>query len=150
MTQCCFLSRGLLEAARLTQPRALASLCKGYQFALVTTNLLPSRGAFAQNSCWAKAASFLSLLVANKRNYKWVAGRTAFWRGFVTETLSSGSWAVKLLPANPRHREDHFLYLKGKHRGLIMSSGDLSLISSSWKLFLRRLGAQLKMSRPVL
>lgn len=41
-----------------------------------------TQGPLLGSSCWVKAASFLSPLVGNKRNYKWVTGRTTLRRSF--------------------------------------------------------------------
>lgn len=110
-----------------------------------------SQGPFHRTVAGRRLPCFyLFWLPTNEIINEWQVGPHSGAR-FLTETFfASGSWAVKLLPANPGQREGHFLNLKGKHRGLIMSSGHLPLISWFWKLFHRRLWAQLKISCPVL
>lgn len=128
------LSRGWLETTGLARPQALTSRGKGYQLALVTTNLLPSHRALCLGAVagWRLLHSYLLWLATKEIINEWQAGPNS-GGVFVMETLSSGTSAVKPHPTNPRHRKGHFLNLKGKHKSLMMSSGGFLLVSGSLK-----------------
>lgn len=80
------LSTGSLERTGGERPPGAAiplqglSVCISHNKPPPITQLL--QGPLLGNSCWAEAALLLSLWVANKRNYRWLTGRTTLGRAF--------------------------------------------------------------------